>query len=331
MPKMSNMKHESGVHFRKSNVENVRKWIDVSSILDLLEIKVHRNGNELLARCPNKNHEDRTPSWGIHDERGTALNGIFHCHSCKWSGDIFKLIMEIKNCSFPEALKIASGERIVASVEADVEMSVDVGKLKVRSYWPVEIRLPKGVEEIKEVGSCRDYLESRDIFQSDIDRFGLMDWKWKRRIFVPLFFRGKMVSWLARTYVDDERKVLNQPGRGKTNWAMFGTNLFDTTKKIVNLTEGWVDAIRLHQAGFFNVTAVCGSTLTEEKIKQLTWAEKVRYWTDDDKAGKKFSKEVKNWFSKHAIVEVINLGDGRDPAECSIDELMQSTNQEKGE
>ena len=326
MPKLSDIRKET--HFKKGNSDlpKLRKWADVPALLDRLGIEYKRSGQELKACCPSKAHDDKNPSWSIRDERGDESNGLFRCYSCKWSGDIFKLVCEVKGCSFAESVKIVKGEGSDA-IDVSIELTVDVNaEMGFRDYWPNSISIPGGVEEIVKGSKCCDYLFSRGVRWNDIQRFGLMDWKWKRRVFVPLFFQGYMISWLARTYVDDEIKVLNQPGKnGGIKWGLFGMNLLNRTNQVIHLTEGWVDAIRIYQAGFPNVLAVCGSMLTEEKIKQLTWVRKIVYWPDGDVPGQKFSLEVRNWFYSFADVEFVEIEDGFDPGDYTSFELQQLT------
>lgn len=328
MPKMTNIfdtkrrKNRGGV-----DASETRKQIDVSELLSRLGIEYKENGQELLAKCPNKNHEDNNPSWSIHNELGDNSNGLFYCYSCKWSGDVFKLIMEVLGCSFSESLKFVQGKDFGKS--DDIESSVNVNTENYRTYWPKPIQIPKGVVEVEYESKCFQYLFSRGIYWDDIQRFGLMDWTWKRRVFVPLHFRGYLISWLARSYNGDDRKVLNMPGRNGIKWAFFGTNFLKKENTTIYLTEGWVDAIRLHQAGFQNVVAVCGSVLSEEKIKQLTWVRDVIYWADGDNPGRKFATEVKNWFSAFADVVVVECDEGKDPADYSIDELTKKLTREK--
>jgi DNA primase len=324
MPKINDFKKErSG----KGNFDasKLRKWVDISDMLSRLGIEFKQNGSELIARCPNKLHDDKNPSWSIRDERGNESNGLFFCYSCKWGGDVFKLIQEVKGCSFFEALEfVRSKKGDIVNVEVEMEIDIDVNA-GFRDYWPKPIQIPKGVVEIKRDSKCYEYLSSRGIQWGDIQRYGLQDWKWKRRVFVPLKLHRYLVSWLARTYNDDERKVLNRPGKDGTKWALFGTEFLDKTNLTIHLTEGWIDAIRLHQGGYQNAIAVCGSTLSEEKIKQLTWVRKVIYWADGDKAGRRFAMEVRNWFTTFAEVFVIELDEGKDPADHSTGELRQKT------
>ncbi len=323
MPKITDIQKVRSFQ-RKNDASKFRKMADIPEVLNRLGIEYKQNGQELLARCPNKLHDDSNPSWSIRDERGSDSNGLFFCYSCKWAGDVFKLIREVKGFQFFDALNFLRSEDC-GIVDQEIEMEVDVNVNGFREYWPRAIQIPKGVVEIKEESRCYEYLLSRGIFWGDIQRFQLKDWKWKRRVFVPLSFRKYMISWLARTYNNDARKVLNKPGKSGVRWALFGTEFLDKTNLTIHLTEGWIDAIRLHQAGFQNVIAVCGSSFSEEKIKQLTWVRKVVYWADGDKAGRNFAMEVRNWFTTFAEVFVIELDEGKDPADYTTSELRQKT------
>lgn len=67
-------------------------------------VELRRAGSGLECRCPF--HDERTPSFSIRD----GIEGDFgYCFGCSWSGDIFKLWMESRGCSFPDAVKALAG------------------------------------------------------------------------------------------------------------------------------------------------------------------------------------------------------------------------------
>lgn len=67
-------------------------------------VELKRKGNWMMGCCPF--HEETTPSFAI------KIGGNYaSCFSCGWNGDVFKFVRSMKNCTFPEALKILSGGR----------------------------------------------------------------------------------------------------------------------------------------------------------------------------------------------------------------------------
>ena len=55
-------------------------------------------GRKHVGLCPF--HAEKTPSFTVDAEKG-----LYHCFGCGVGGDVFSLIMEKENLSFPEALK----------------------------------------------------------------------------------------------------------------------------------------------------------------------------------------------------------------------------------
>nr|BDD44706.1 hypothetical protein 12 [bacterium] len=63
--------------------------------------KLRRSGKGYLASCPW--HEDRSPSFQIFPDNK------FRCWSCSASGDSIRLVQQLYNYSFPEAVKSLAG------------------------------------------------------------------------------------------------------------------------------------------------------------------------------------------------------------------------------
>ena len=57
-----------------------------------------RAGHRHIGLCPF--HSEKTPSFTLDDEKQ-----LFHCFGCGTGGDVFTLIMEKENLSFPEAVR----------------------------------------------------------------------------------------------------------------------------------------------------------------------------------------------------------------------------------
>jgi DNA primase len=92
------------------------------------------------------------------------------------------------------------------------------------------------------------------------------------------------------------------------------------------VVEGFFDAMRLHAAGFPNVVALMGSSLSEAQEELLVNAVglggKIALMFDEDEAGWKGREEAQVRLSSRVYVRVIGLGDeSRQPDALSSDEL----------
>ncbi len=149
-----------------------------------------------------------------------------------------------------------------------------------------------------------------------IDRF-------KRRIMYPIIdLRGNVIAFGARKLPDDESsaKYLNTSDTlvyKKTN-NVFALNFAKNSKrKGLILCEGYMDVIAMHQAGFDNAIAACGTAFTDEQAKLLSrYADEIVVTMDADAAGEKSTNRTIDILSKTGMsVRVVRLPDGKDPDE----------------
>lgn len=291
-------------------------------MLSRLGLDYSERGGELVFRCQSGRHEDRVPSCRVRD--GGGRNGLFHCFSCKWSGDVYTLVEKVLDLDFTEAYKFVRGSIGKVRPERDADAEDDYPDPVL--YEPEPIDPPKGLRDVD--GRCRDYLlRKRGLDAAMIEGYGVRDWRWRRRAWVPLTRDGKLISWLARAYDGSKPKVLTPAaGHGSHEWALFGLDVVDRSVGRLHFTEGWIDAIRVRQAGFENVVAACGSVVTEEQVDEIAWAGNVVHWQDADVAGRAMTRDLRAWLGRRCEVEVVVLPAGTDPADHSARKLRKFYN-----
>lgn len=311
----------------RRHTEWIRKTSDIREIMVALGIRFRTSdrGKELTAKCPSGKHLDRHPSWAIRFELDSVHNGLFHCFTCKWDGDIFDLVQSIKGCDFRESLEFVQTFAQEIAIERTVDDALYQQTFNTRQ--PRVIRVPLGLRSINEDSACSAYLNGRSIHRREIVKYGLMDWQWRRRVYVPLTRKKMLVSWLARSYDTQKPKVLCPKGDTiGTNWGLFGFDFLDRSLGIVNLAEGWVSAIRVEQAGFVNSIGTCGAEVSEEQAEDLTWAKKIQIWKEGDAGGVAFENSIRQWLGRGKILQVIQMPTGIDPADFGEEELWNFYN-----
>jgi DNA primase len=125
----------------------------------------------------------------------------------------------------------------------------------------------------------------------------------RERLLFPLIdARGRVCGFGGRILPEAEKsraargevklpKYLNSSESELFQKSKFLYGLFQAKRAIretetVIVVEGYFDTVALHQAGFQNVVATCGTTLTEDHLKTLTrLAKKVIVFFDQDEAG----------------------------------------------
>ena len=133
--------------------------------------------------------------------------------------------------------------------------------------------------------------------------------------------RGRCVGFGARSIKqEDEPKYLNSPETPyyKKSQVLYG--LYEGLDKIrktrgLIFVEGYLDVIRLHENGFENTVASCGTALTQNHLKVIKrYADTMILVFDGDNAGKNASlKNTMLLLPQELDCYIVNLPDGDDP------------------
>ena len=301
------------------------KDVDVERVLHHLGVEFTRREDELYARCFHPKHKDTKPSWHIKAERGHSMNGVFNCWACHWRGNLLTLITERLKVDAAQAFDLMEKYSTAAPdlTNKDVGESEYLGSSTTQE--PPEISLawkgePIEAVDIEEGSPCFEYLMSRQIGELYMHEFGLKDWRDQQRVVVPITRRGRLISWVARSYSRQHPKTLAPAGAPK-RWELFGLDLMERERKEVSIAEGWVDAIRLMQAGQPNPVAICGSKMSEHQAEEFLFAERITLWLDGDKAGEVMGEDVVSWLGRGREILVVPTPPGKDPGDFRPQEL----------
>lgn len=157
-------------------------------------------------------------------------------------------------------------------------------------------------------------LASRDASGRPYDRF-------RRRIMFPISNEaGKIVAFGVRALGEDLPKYLNSP---ETPIYIKSAVLYhlDRAKEAIRtadaaiLVEGYMDTIAVARAGFGNVVASCGTSLTESQVKLLSrFTRRIIVNYDPDTAGQAATERSLSLLLEHNCdVRVLALPGGKDP------------------
>lgn len=312
--RLRTQKKKSRIRFLKS--------LDTEALLRHLGIKFARRGHELYRTCIHPDHpRDRTPSWHIHSVHGDPKNTVFFCWSCHWAGNAITLVEVLKGLSFNDSISFLQPfvhEKVVYETSMDPLAGL-------YPYSPGELHYEwHGIQfhpvPISNSSESFRYLVNRGIGRKDIDYFQIQDWEEAHRIIVPITRNRRMISWIGRTYRGASPKVWAPVGAPK-RWEIFGLDFVRSLGE-ANLTEGWADAIRLHQAGMTNPLALCGSRMSEQQAEEISRFGKLRIWMDGDLAGRGLALDVANWLPGKQI-EVVECPEGQDPGSLEVEDLLK--------
>lgn len=179
--------------------------------------------------------------------------------------------------------------------------------------------------------SLTNFLRDHGATNADLERSGLVSPRegggrhdrFRGRIMFPIAdSQGRIIAFGGRTLGDGEPKYLNSP---ETPLYVKGRHLFGLhlTKESIRragfaiLVEGYMDFVRLYQAGVDNVVASLGTALTEAQVRQLRRyleTPKVVVNFDSDRAGQAAARRSFELFLEQGFcVSVLHLPEGKDP------------------
>ena len=337
----------------KDSIENLKNNLDVVDIIShFLELK--KSGANFKACCPF--HGESTPSFVV-----SPAKQIYHCFGCGVGGDSIKFVMEYEKLNYPEALeKLASMYNVTLEYDNNNEKKQDIKVLEsVNKYYQKlfvshetskKYIQSRGISEFSiekfeigyapSSGDTINYLKNNFLNLADAKELGVIDSgtnglysRFIERITFPIYaLNGKIVGFGGRTITGHNAKYVNSPQTKLFNKSrlLYGYNLAKDKiykKNQIVVTEGYLDVIMLHQAGFDNAVATLGTALTKDHLPLLKRGEpKVIVAYDGDKAGLTAAYKAGLMLS-HSNFEggVVIFGEGKDPAdmvhEGKIEEL----------
>src|SRR5262249_54769606 len=153
-----------------SFAEKVKQQADIVRVVGEY-VQLKKAGQNFRGLCPF--HAEKTPSFNVH-----PVKQIYHCFGCQQGGDVFKFVMEMEKCSFPEAIRIIA-EKCGIAVPHPKERSPEERKENQQRAVLVEIHreaqsfFVKQIEGTLEGKAARAYLEDRGLDRDALVRFGI--------------------------------------------------------------------------------------------------------------------------------------------------------------
>jgi len=153
-----------------SLAEKVKQQADIVRVISEY-VQLKKAGQNFRGLCPF--HAEKTPSFNVHPTKQ-----IYHCFGCGQGGDVFKFVMEMEKCSFPEAMRIVA-EKCGIALPRPKERSPEELRENQQRTVLVEIHreaqswFVKQLEGTLEGKAARAYLEDRGLDRDTTTRFGI--------------------------------------------------------------------------------------------------------------------------------------------------------------
>ena len=261
----------------------------VKSIVKALGLhETSEANNNLLMYCPF--HSNRhTASFSISCE-----NGAWLCYNpaCGESGNLVELVKRILHKNDFEALRFISSKQNEALENFDELLAGLMEEKPEFEEFPKET-LAKLHEEISSTQEGKDYFKSRGIYSQSITDFELGYSKNMGMVTVPVHSPdGVPIGIVGRSIEGKSFKNSTNLPKSKT---MFNIHRAKKIGSNVIVVESSFDAIRVHQAGFPNVVATLGGSLSSEQQRLLNkYFSTIIIMTDADEAGRELGLSISN-------------------------------------
>lgn len=163
-------------------------------------------------------------------------------------------------------------------------------------------------------------MQAAGVIKPNRDNKGYHD-TFVNRVMTPIIdVRGNVIAFGGRVLDDSKPKYVNSSESlvYKKTYQLFGLNFAkDSGKDSLILCEGYMDVIAMHQAGFTNAVAGCGTALTPEQVRLISrYAKEIILIYDNDEAGQKaLSKAIGLFEQTNMKISIPRLSGGKDPDE----------------
>ena len=153
-----------------SFAEKVKQQADIVRVIGEY-VRLKKTGQNFTGLCPF--HQEKTPSFAVHPVRQ-----IYHCFGCGAGGDVFKFVMELDKCTFPEALRTVA-EKCGIPIPRPRERSPEERRENQQRGALVEMHqqaaafFARQLHEAAEGKVAAAYLEDRGLNREAMKRFGL--------------------------------------------------------------------------------------------------------------------------------------------------------------
>lgn len=328
----------------QASIEALKGVVDIVDIIGSY-VDLRKSGSNFSACCPF--HDEKTPSFMVNGSKG-----LYHCYGCGVGGDAIKFVMEYEKLNFAEAVeKIADLSNFTLEYEKNNIPKKDDSKLLesvARFYQRRLVELPeyknylfkRGVSEFSiekfGLGFCGASFETLKFAdEAGLDKKKLVELgvlgedntrvyvRFAERLMFPIHSpTGKVVGFGGRTIKDNLPKYLNSPQTSQFNKSKLLYGYHIAKEHIykygqIIITEGYLDVIMLHQAGFNTAVATLGTALTHDHLPLLNKGNpKIILSYDGDNAGIKSALRASMMLAKESKAGgVVIFEGGADPAD----------------
>ncbi len=339
----------------QDSIEALKARLDIVDVVGSY-IELKRAGSSFKAPCPF--HDEKSPSFTVNPSRQK-----YHCFGCGAGGDSINFVMEYEKLSYPEAIeKLAGSVNFVLHYTDNAQPKKRSNLLETLNDWYQKLLEEKrdalaylhergiyassierfGIGYAPTSPETLRFLEQRRLSTAEAIEQGAIGRGEEGRLFARFIERitfpihstsGAIVGFGGRTITGHQAKYVNSSQSAIFNKSrlLYAYHLARESiyrRREIIVTEGYLDVIMLHQAGFTHAVATLGTALTAEHLPLLRKGEpKVFVAYDGDKAGRAAAFKAAKLLSTSGFDGgVILFGEGKDPADMIKEGLIEELN-----
>lgn len=320
----------------------VKQHVSMQTILDHYNIRLRRaNQNSLRGACPLPTHtsEKSKESFGVQTEKNIWACQSTSCAATrqgKKGGNVLDFVSMMESCSIRDAaLKLhdwfLSSSPVPSVAEKGREPTEKLVAKKDEQAGQVEVNKPLSFT-LKDIDSVHPYLRQRGVKEETARHFGVGYFSGRGqmqiRVVIPIHNdKGELVAYAGRSIDGSEPKYKLPSGFSKSVVLFNLHRVLERAREVgqgsdvVIIVEGFFDCMKVHQAGFPNVVALMGSSMSDAQEKLFQQFKKVILFFDGDDAGRTAAHAIAPRLMCRMFVKVVSLPDGKQPDQLSSDEI----------
>lgn len=341
-----------------SFLQELKMKTDIEDVISTY-VTLKRRGATLVGLCPF--HNEKTPSFTVY-----PATQSFYCFGCGAGGDAITFLKKIENLDYLDAVKTLAQRAGLQMPQEGFDDSLSKRRRRILEMNREAARFYHNVLLSPEGKVGYDYYIGRALSAATINHFGLgfapNQWdallkhmrakgyqpaelvdaglarkgqkgyydNFRNRVMTPIIdVRGNVIAFGGRVLDDSKPKYINTGDTlvYKKTYELFALNFAkDSKEDALILCEGYMDVIAMHQAGFTNAVAGCGTALTTEQVRLISrYAKEVILTYDADEAGQKALQKAMTLFDQTDVkVRIPALVGGKDP-----DEIIRTYGRDK--
>jgi DNA primase len=339
--------------FPESFLDELVRRSDIADVVGSYVALTKRSGSNMFGLCPF--HSEKTPSFSVSPDKqiyhcfgcgkgGGVINFIMEIENLPYP-DAVGFLAKRAGIQVPD-------DNIPEEIHSRRARMLELNKEAARFFYEV-LSTPQGAEAVAYIakrgiskamvtrfglgaapdswgalfeamtrkGYTKQELVDAGLVKVSKKESGSMYDTFRNRLMFPVIdVRGNIIGFSGRILGDGEPKYLNSPDTLVFNKSrnLFALNLAKKSKSgMLILSEGNIDVVALHQAGFDCAVASLGTSLTEEQIRLMSrYAQNIVIAYDADNAGMHASQRAIGMLERTGLgVKVLRMQGAKDPDE----------------